>query len=134
MGVEDLRPAYLSGPSVYLRALVEDDKEHAGAWLDDTFPVDATRGEKALTEEHAMTNRRTQRRLAIALKEGDEVVGSAHLASRDRHRTCTVTFTMARCRADSDALRAEALGILVHYLRDETEVMAVTVEVPADER
>lgn len=135
MGTENLRPAYLSGPSVYLRAMVEADKEHAGAWLDETYPVNGDRGEKALTDEHGgAVPRRQQRRLAIALNEGDEVVGSARIFTRDNHRTCFVTFAMARCREDRDALRAEALGIVVHWLRDETEVMAVTVEVPADQR
>ena len=40
---------------------------------------------------------------------------------------------MAPACQDADAIRAAALGLLVHWLRDEGEVMAVTVEVAADE-
>jgi RimJ/RimL family protein N-acetyltransferase len=135
MGIEDLRPAYLSGPSVYLRAMVEDDKERTAAWLDETFPANAGRGEKALTEEHgSAVPRRQQQRLAIALNDGNEVVGSVRVYTRDRRRTCFIAFDMARWREDRDALRGEALGIVVHWLRDETEAMTVTVEVPADQR
>ena len=133
MGIQDLRPAYLRGASVYLRAMVEADKERGAAWLDETFPVNASRAEKALKEEHTDQWRRGERRLAIARCEDDEIVGSVRLISRDRVRTCALTFWMAPWRDDADALRGEALGLLVHWLRDETEVMVVTAELPADQ-
>jgi RimJ/RimL family protein N-acetyltransferase len=114
--------------------MVEADKEHGAAWLDDTFPVNADRARAALEDEHkgAWWSRR-DRRLAIALGAGDEVVGSARVSTGDGKRTCQVAFQMAPWREDADALRAEALGLLVHWLRDETEVMVVTVEIPADQ-
>jgi len=134
MGIQDLRPAYLSGTRVYLRAMVESDKERAAAWLDGTFPVNAQSAEKVLKEENeGPWWRRRRRRLAIVHAADDEVVGSARLSSGDGNRTCDVTFEMAPWRDDADELRAEALGLLVHWLRDETEVMVVTVGVGADE-
>jgi hypothetical protein len=133
MGVHDLRPVYLRGSRVYLRAMVDADKGRGGAWLDETFPVNASRAEKALGDEHTGPGRRRQRRLAITRTEDDEVVGSARVSSWDALRTCQLSFRMARWREDSDALRAEALGLLVHWLRDETEAMVVTVELAADQ-
>jgi len=132
--LRDLRPVYLRGSSVYLRAMVEADKERGAAWLDETFPVNAARAEAALKEEHeGPWWLRSARRLAIALADGDEVVGSSRVRSFDRSRTCQVSFAMAPWRDDADELRAEALALLVHWLRDESEAMVVTVELPADE-
>jgi len=114
--------------------MVEDDKERGAAWLDETFPVNAGRAEAALKEEHqGQWWARSARRLAIALVDGDAVVGSARVRSEDRSRTCRLSFAMAPWRDDADALRAEALAILVRWLRDESEAMVVTVELPADE-
>jgi RimJ/RimL family protein N-acetyltransferase len=55
------------------------------------------------------------------------------VSSHDGHRTCDLTFEMAPWRDDADALRAEALGLLVRWLRDESELMVVAVQVPADQ-
>jgi RimJ/RimL family protein N-acetyltransferase len=132
--VHDLRAVFLRGTTVYLRAMVEADKETGAAWLDEAFPVNAARAEAALKEEHqGPWWMRSARRLAIALVDGDDVVGSARVSSRNGMRTCRLAFAMAPWRDDADALRAEALAILVHWLRDESEVMAVTVELAADE-
>ncbi|HKF77475.1 MAG TPA: GNAT family protein [Candidatus Dormibacteraeota bacterium] len=133
--MQDLRPVYLLGSRVYLRAMVEADKERGAAWLDETFPVNAARAEAALKEEHRGWGwRRSSRRLAIALAEDEEVVGSARVSSHNGYRTCRLTFVMAPWRDDADALRAEALELLVRWLRDENELMVVTADLPADER
>jgi RimJ/RimL family protein N-acetyltransferase len=134
MGAQELRPDYLRGPRVYLRAMVAEDKERAAAWLDHTFPVNASRAEKALKDEHGGGGwPRSRRRLALARTEDDEVVGSVQVTSWDNFRTCRLAFEMAHWRDDADGLRAEALGLLVHWLRDETELMVVTVDLAADE-
>ena len=134
MGVQHLRPAYLTGPNVYLRAMVEADKDRGGAWLDERFPANASRAEKALEEEHKDLWRRAERRLAIARIADDEVVGSVQVVSRDHRRTGSLRFEMAPWREDADVLRAEALGLLVRWLRDEFELMVVEAELPADQR
>ena len=134
MGVLELRPDYLRGARVYIRAMVEEDKERGVAWLDGTFPANASRAEKVLKEEHGGAPwGRARRRLALARVEDDEVVGSVQVISWDNFRTCRLAFEMALWREDADALRAEALGLLVHWLRDETELMVVTVDLAADE-
>lgn len=134
MDAHELRPDYLRGARVYLRAMQEADKERGAAWLDETFPVNVARAEKALEEESSGPWwRRRQRRLAIALVEDDDVVGSALVGSWDGQRTSRIDFDMAPWRQDADTLRAEALRLLVHWLRDESEVMVVTAAIAADE-
>jgi RimJ/RimL family protein N-acetyltransferase len=114
--------------------MVEGDKKRGAAWLDETLPVNAATAEAALQKEHeGPWWKRSARRLAIALGEDDEVVGSALVTSHDWQRTCRLAFAMAPWRDDADALRAEALGLLVRWLRDESELMTVTVEIAADQ-
>src|SRR5262249_49053446 len=108
------------------------DRERAAAWLDSTFPVNAARAEKALEEAHR-PEARGGRRLAIARTEDDEVVGGVQVSSGDSWRRCGLAFSMAPWRQGAGALRAEPLRLLVHWLRDETEVMVVTVDLAADE-
>jgi len=113
--------------------MVEADREIGAAWLDETFPVNAARAEAVLKEEHqGPWWQRRARRLAIALAGGDEVVGSARVFTFDRNRTSRLAFAMAPWRDDADDLRAEALALLVRWLRDESEAMVVTAELPAD--
>jgi RimJ/RimL family protein N-acetyltransferase len=113
--------------------MVEADKERGAAWLDDTFPVNEARAEANLKDEHSGPWwNRAARRLAIVVDD-DEVAGSARVSSHDGLRTCYLEFQMAPWRDDADALRAEALALLVRWLRDETEVMTTTVELPVDQ-
>lgn len=133
MDVQDLRPPYLTGPSIYVRSMVEEDKEHGAAWLGDPFPVNASQAEKVLTDEHKGATWRRQRRYAIARVDGDEVVGGALVESSDGQRTCWVNLHMAPWVAEADALRGEALGILVRWLRDESELMVVSIDLADDQ-
>jgi RimJ/RimL family protein N-acetyltransferase len=114
--------------------MVEADKECGAAWLDATFPVNTARAESNLKDEHRGPFwDRSSRRLAIVLDDDDQVVGSARISSRNNKRTCQIRFEMAPWRDDADALRAEALALLVRWLRDEYEVMVVGIELPADQ-
>lgn len=131
MDASDMRATYLSGPRVSLRAMVADDKERGAAWFDGTFLVNAARAEKVLKEEHEEPRRR--RRLAIVRSEDGEVVGSTLVTSHNGHRTAWLDFEMAPWTEGADGLRAEALRLLVHWLRDEVELMVVTTRLAADE-
>lgn len=131
---EGLRPVYLRSRRVHLRAMVEGDKEHGAAWFDGTFVVNASQAEKVLKDEHGGPWwSRSQRRLAIVTTGDDAIAGSVRISSHNGYRTCDLAFEMAPWRDDADALRADALSLLVHWLRDETELMVVTVGVAADE-
>ena len=124
-----MRIVYLTGERVYLRPLVLTDKDCASAWHPGPFLMGAAQAENVLKDE-ALGR---ERRLALVQSETDEIVGSVKLASNDGFRRCWVTFHMAPSTIDPDALRAEALRMIVPWLRDRMEVMVVSVAVAADE-
>ena len=127
--MEAMRIVYLTGEHVYLRPLVLADKESASAWHPGPFLMGAAQAEKILKDEGAGA----ARRLALVRSQTEEIVGSVKLTSNDGFRRCWVTFHMAPSTIDSDALRAEALRLIVRWLRDQMEVMVVSVEVAGDE-
>jgi len=128
--MDAMRIVYLTGEHVYLRPLVLADKDSASAWHPGPFLMGAAQAEKVLKDEAAGG---AARRLALVRSQTDEVVGSVKLTSHDGFRRCWVTFHMAPSMMDADALRAEALRLIVPWLRDQMEVMVVSVEVAADE-
>jgi RimJ/RimL family protein N-acetyltransferase len=129
-----LRATYLSGPTVYLRAPVESDKEHAAAWLDDTFPINTPAAEQILKDDHRRPFwDRSSLRLVIVRRDGDAVVGGIRVFWGSEARRCQLDFSMARAEPDADALRAAALRIAVRWLRDEFEAMVVGTTLGADQ-
>jgi RimJ/RimL family protein N-acetyltransferase len=124
-----MRPVFLTGERLYLRAMVAADKEHAVAWFDEVFPINAAGAERVLKDDH----RGGTSRLAIVRTEDEVIVGSVQVVSRDGHRTCRLAFHMAPWLPDADAVRAQALRVVVPWLRDQMELMVVTVPVPADQ-
>ncbi|HKF17365.1 MAG TPA: hypothetical protein VKF14_09290 [Candidatus Dormibacteraeota bacterium] len=127
--MEAMRIVYLTGERVYLRPLVLTDKDCASAWHPGPFLMGAARAENVLKDEAAGR----ERRLALVRSETEEIVGSVKLVSNDGFRRCWVTFHMAPSTNDPDALRAEALRMIVPWLRDRMEVMVVSVHVAGDE-
>jgi RimJ/RimL family protein N-acetyltransferase len=125
----DLRPAYLTGARLYMRALLLDDKAHAAAWHPSPFPINAARAEEYIKNVHKGESPRTFQ-FVIARLENDEIVGGLKLWTT--FRVGNLTFQMAPWLPDADELRAEALGIAVRWLRDDFELMTISVSLPAD--
>ena len=71
--------------------------------------------------------------LVVVRLEGDEVVGGATVEGVNGHHG-QVRLRMAPSlpAAEADDLQAEALRLLLAWLRDDREQMAVTAEVAAD--
>jgi hypothetical protein len=115
-----MRVPYLTGETIYLRALVAGDKETAAAWYPGPFPINAARAEDWLKEAHTdFWSANKPRHLIIARTEDDATVGSV--------------ASLAPWRDDADALRAAALRIVVPWARDDLELMVLTVPIAADE-
>ena len=125
-----LRATFLTGDLVYIRALLLEDKEHATAWFRGPFPVNAARAEEFLRDEHKSLEPQEQH-LAIVRTDGDEVIGGVTLWT-DR-RLAFLSFKMAAWIPDADQCRAEALRLLIPWLRDEAELMMTDVPIAADE-
>ncbi|HEY8598554.1 MAG TPA: GNAT family protein [Thermomicrobiales bacterium] len=128
-----MRAIYLTGETVYLRAMLASDKENAAAWYASPFPINATRAEEWLKEAHTdIWGNNKPRHYLIARVTDDEAVGSATLTSRGSRRGM-LTFAMAPWRDDADLLRAEALRLIVPWVRDDLELMHLMLTVAADE-
>ncbi len=129
-----MRPIYLTSERVYLRAMIEADKEVATAWWPGPYLVNAARAEEWLKETHKGDVWVKPRWYAICRAEGDAVVGSARLDSRQGRRA-TLLFHMAPALAhdEADSLRADALRLVVPWVRDDLEYMVLTLLCGADE-
>ncbi len=125
-----MQAIYLTGERIYLRAMQLSDKEHAAAWFDSLYPINATRAEAFLKEELKDPYSHTQR-LAVILKETDEIAGG--LTSWTNGRKAVLSFTAAPWITDADRLRADTLRIVIPWLRDEASMLSVNIAVPADE-
>jgi RimJ/RimL family protein N-acetyltransferase len=126
-----MRIVHLTGERVYLRPIVLADKERVSAWHPGPFPLSAVRAESILKAE----GEDASRRLVLVRREDDEVVGSVMVSSGDGFRRCVAEFHMSPSigAAEADALRAEALRLILTWLRDEVEVMAATVDLAEDQ-
>jgi RimJ/RimL family protein N-acetyltransferase len=133
MDAARLRIPDLTGDHVYLRAPVEADKEHAQAWLGGDFPANAPHAEAVFKEEQSgdpLTHGGA--RLMIVGRDTDAVIGGARISTYTAYRTCWLELAIARGAEDADALRGEALRLVVRWLRDQGELMVVDVMIPAD--
>lgn len=124
-----MRATYLTGERIYLRAMTIEDKEHSAAWFAGPFPIDAERAEKFLKEEHSSLYSRN-RHLIIALTDTDEIVGALHMVTNGRG--ADTWFSIAPWRDDADSLQADALRLVIPWLRDEAIMVATDTEIPAD--
>jgi RimJ/RimL family protein N-acetyltransferase len=127
-----MRVVYLTGDRVHIRPPVEEDKEHATAWFNSVFPANEPRAEAFLEDQvypywdaHEFT-------FLIARVDDDTVIGSVRLGIGD-WRLVTLRFHMAPTLEDADELRAEALRMLVPWMRDEHEMMVTRLYIPADQ-
>lgn len=122
---------YLTGERIGLRAVQISDKDHAVAWFEGAYPVNADRAEKYLRDE--LDDFSSRKALLVAVRlEGEDVVGGVRLRLHPRHSD--VHIHMAPALEDADELRGEILKIVVPWLRDEGEHITVTIDLPADQQ
>lgn len=128
-----MRAVYLTGETLYMRGMQASDKEYAAAWYDSPFPINATRAEEFLKEAHGGDPRFGHRTLyfAICRLSDDEIAGGVKVLARSRDGE--LTFHFAPWLDNADELRAEALRVLVPWMRDERELLIVTVSIRADQ-
>lgn len=128
-----MRVVYLTGERVYLRAMVAGDKNTAAAWFPGPFPINATQAETWLRETHSNIGRgHNPRYLVIARIDDDAPVGGVALAAPSNHHGF-LRFAMAPWLNEADALRAEALRLLIPWIRNDLELMTLGLYIAADE-
>ncbi len=128
-----MQVVYLTGDKVYLRSLDEEDANRATAWFGSPFPINASRAKTVLDEHPYAWWGESELTLVIARNEDDEAVGGVTLSTSSDRRIASVRFHMAPALLDADALRVDAIRIVIPWLRDEHEHMVVRLRVPANE-
>ncbi len=130
-----MRPAYLTGDRLSLRPMLPDDAEHATAWFESPFPINSTRAAALLKEVHnrAWGEADPLYLAVLRLADGTIVGGATINGHTGPHGTLRVRSAPWLPDEESDALRAEVLGLVVPWLRDELELMTVTVDIAADD-
>lgn len=128
-----MRAVYLTGERVYLRAMIADDKGMAATWFAGPFPSNAAQGERWLKEAHIDAwGANKPRYLTIVRVEDDAPIGGVSLVVRENRRG-QLRFAMAPWLDDADAPRADALRLLVPWVRDDLELMTLDLYLAADE-
>ena len=124
-----MRVAYLSGERLALRAMQAEDKDHAAAWFDSSFPINVSRAEAFLNDELKSLSWRKVLLVAVS-GDDDEIVGGVRVRTNGRHSD--IHTHMAPLLAEADELRGEILVLLVRWLRDEAEHISTTVDIAED--
>lgn len=124
-----MRAIYLTGERVYLRGLLDSDKEHAMAWMPGHFPANAPRAEAYFKESVKPWQRKNV--LVICRKDTDEIVGGTSLWTDVRF--AYVSFKVAPWCDDAGLIRADAIRVLVPWLRDELDVVNTSFDIAADD-
>ncbi len=130
-----MRPAYLTGDRIYLRPLLSGDAEQATAWFESPFPINTTRAASFLLEVHTQAwGEADPLHLAVVRLDDEVIVGGTmvkgHSGPYGRVRVRSAPWLSAE---EAEALRAETLSLVIPWLRDELELMTVTVDIAADE-
>ncbi|HEX2282536.1 MAG TPA: GNAT family protein [Thermomicrobiales bacterium] len=128
-----MRAIYLTGERVYLRAMVEDDKAHVVAWHDSPFPVNSAFGEERLKQLHDKVWDVRRYQLAIVRLTDDEIVGGVSVEFADRDRKASFEVRIAAWIDDAEALRADAIRMLVPWLLEDHNMRRVDVILDSDQ-
>jgi RimJ/RimL family protein N-acetyltransferase len=135
-----MRAIYLMGTKVYLRAMIESDKECGIAWFNsglplsgfgNHYPINAAQAETVLKEENTGAWG-GNRRYAIVRNDGEAVVGS-FVEESNYPTTARIGIHMAPMLPDADGLQAEALSLVIPWLRDERQFRLVQIYLAADQ-
>jgi RimJ/RimL family protein N-acetyltransferase len=113
--------------------MVAADKEVAVAWRAGPLPINATRAEVVLREAHQDPGwRRGAFLLALVQRDTDAVIGSVTVMHR-QWRAAWLQIHLAPWVTDADTWRAETLRVVLPWLREEGELMTITLPIDADQ-
>lgn len=131
-----MRPAYLTGDRIYLRPLLTGDADQATAWFESSFPINSTRAAAFLKEAHTRAwGEAPTLHLAVVRLADEVVVGGATVEGHTGpHGQVRIRSAPWMSPEEAEALRADMLKLVIPWLRDELELLTVTVDIAADER
>ncbi len=126
---------YLSGATIGFRAPRLADAVEAVRWLPGPFPHYTVHTERLLRERETdpWANSGTTQLVAVEHDSG-RIMGGAEIERQDRRVAwITLSFAPDLTRAERERMHAEALSILVPWLRDELGMMTITTAIGDDE-
>ena len=123
---------FLIGETIYLRALELGDAKHTAAWRPSLFPIPAERAEELLKKD-VPDQYKNRRWTFVACRIADDLpVGSLEWGSWDG-RTSDFKVHAPENGADTGAVKAEMVRLMVPWLLHECEMMAVCLYGPDGE-
>lgn len=129
-----MKPPFLTGERIYIRAMRLEDKDCAVAWFNSDFPVNAVRAETFLREEVKDVWAARRKYYVIVRTDDDTVIGGIKLKSWDmRAGDLRVRMAQHLSPEEADGYKADALRLVVPWIRDEHEFMALAIRLAADE-
>lgn len=124
-----MRAAWLTGERVYVRAMLPSDKDAAVAWFPGPFPVTPARAEEFLKE--SITSPWQERQyFVIVRKDSERVVGGLTFGSWGGHGRIRLKAAPV---IGNQADLADAMRVLVPWVREEMQLITTTFELAADE-
>lgn len=129
-----MRPAYLANDRLYLRPLGKEDARVAVAWHPGPLPTNTPAAEAFLKDKHSTAwGPSDPLYLAVVRADRDRVVGGVEIEHPRGPAVAAIVRTApALADEEADEIVADALRLLVPWLRDEVEAMVVTVPIAAD--
>lgn len=124
----------LVGETLYLRALRLEDAACSAAWRPSGFPMAQSRVTEWLEKEIPKDWERAITRLVACLRTTDEVVGYVEFGMLEDWPSVPVrAWSAPVLREAGEAIRIEAMELVVRYLVREQGVMSVTLMLGGEE-
>lgn len=125
---------YLTGPRIGLRAPELADAEAVAAWDDAPLPRTPEAGRALLqrSEQTPWGNAETVRLMIVDLASGD-ILGSV-VVERQQDRVGKIRMISAPVlpAARRDEVEADALDLVIPWMRDELDLMVIVLEIASD--
>ena len=141
-GTKSSRPApfaeahqqFLVGETLYLRPLEPSDAKHPNAWRASPYPINAQKAEELIKKDLESKDAYRTVRLLACRRDDDRPVGVATYSTWNWLNGDVSVYAEPTFGEAADCYKAEMLTLLVPWLLDERDLMAVWLNVAASER
>jgi RimJ/RimL family protein N-acetyltransferase len=124
---------FLVGENLYLRALEPTDAAYPNAWRNARFPINADRAEELIKKEIDERDKHRTTRLVACRRSDDLPVGAATYSTWDWLTASAELFADPAFGPAALMIKAEIAGLVIPWLVNERDLMAVWLDLPVDE-
>lgn len=134
-GFAAAKQTFLVGENLYLRALEPTDAKYPNAWRESRFPVNADRAEELIKEEIDNREKHRNVRLTACRRSDDHPVGAVTYRMNTWNSiTADIgLFADPVFGSAAQAIKAEIASLVVPWLLEERDFMAVWIDIGSDE-